>query len=196
MPLPRIQDPSDEDEVQLLPIKSARSGRTLKPSATLKDPDIVANVLGQREHAKVVTKVVETTDQHKNKKQKTIVEPALVIDPNARTVAKPTDFSSTEMVMNKESGGITGEYSKHSSLGITITKRRNRLKGDVVEALQVVKCGLKTKLILRDSAPSSSYELELMDKDPEVPQTPGEVIDLSSDCELVEGESEVDIEYD
>ncbi|KAF8520991.1 hypothetical protein JB92DRAFT_3141381 [Gautieria morchelliformis] len=125
MPLPRIQDPSDEDEVQLLPIKSARSGRTLKPSAALKEPDNVAN---------------------------TIVEPALVIEPNARTVAKPTDFSSTEMVMNKESGGIT--------------------------------------------APSSSYELELMDEGPEVPQTPGEVIDLSSDCELVEGETEVDIEYD
>ncbi|KAF8493534.1 hypothetical protein JB92DRAFT_2750231, partial [Gautieria morchelliformis] len=83
-----------------------------------------------------------------------------------------------------------------SSSRITITKRRNRLKGDVVEALQVVKCRLKTKLILRDSAPSSSYELELMDEGPEVPQTPGEVIDLSSDCELVEGESEVDIEYD
>ncbi|KAF8462214.1 hypothetical protein JB92DRAFT_2802307, partial [Gautieria morchelliformis] len=60
--------------------------------------------------------------------------------------------------------------SKHafSSSGITITKWWNRLKGDVVEVLQVVKCRLKTKLILRDSAPSS-YELELMDEGPEVP---------------------------
>ncbi|KAF8488970.1 hypothetical protein JB92DRAFT_3148159, partial [Gautieria morchelliformis] len=87
MPLPRIQDPSNEDEVQLLPIKSARSGRTLKPSAALKDPIMWPMFL-------------------------TIVEPALVIEPNARTVAKPTDFSSTEMVMNKESGGITGTQSK------------------------------------------------------------------------------------
>ena len=35
-----------------------------------------------------------------------------------------------------------------SSSGITITRQQNRLKGDVVEALQVVKCGLKTKMIL------------------------------------------------
>ncbi|KAF8528623.1 hypothetical protein JB92DRAFT_3139691, partial [Gautieria morchelliformis] len=66
------------------PYQECPFGRTLKPSAALKDPDNVANVLGQRKHAKVVTKVVETTDQHKNKKQKTIVEPALVIEPNAR----------------------------------------------------------------------------------------------------------------
>jgi hypothetical protein len=67
-------------------------------------------------------------------------------------------------------GSSVSSERAFSSSGITITKRRNRLKGDVVEALQVVKCGLKTKLILRDSAPSSSYELELMDEDPEVPQ--------------------------
>jgi hypothetical protein len=67
-------------------------------------------------------------------------------------------------------GSSVSSERAFSSSGITITKRWNRLKGDVVEALQVVKCGLKTKLILRDSAPSSSYELELMDEDPEVPQ--------------------------
>ena len=34
MPLPHIQDPNDEDDVQLLPInKSVCSGQTLKPSA-------------------------------------------------------------------------------------------------------------------------------------------------------------------
>ena len=66
----------------------------------------------------------------------------------------------------------------------------------VVEALQVVKCGLKTKMILEDPAPSSSYELELIDEGLEVPQmvqTPAEVINLSSDCELMEGENEEDI---
>ena len=51
-------------------------------------------------------------------------------------------------------------------------------------------------MIIRDPAPLSSYELKLIDEDPEVPQmvqTPAEVIDLSSDCELMEGENEEDI---
>jgi hypothetical protein len=33
--------------------------------------------------------------------------------------------------------------------GITITKRRNRLKGDIVEALQCLKCLLRSDLIFR-----------------------------------------------
>jgi hypothetical protein len=103
MPLPHVQDTDDEDDVQLLPpIKSVRSGRTLKPSALLTDPDNVANVPGQRKHVKA-TKVVDT-DQHKNKKQKTIDEPALVTKPSAKTAAKPT-----ELVMSKEPVSAAGQ---------------------------------------------------------------------------------------
>jgi hypothetical protein len=39
-----------------------------------------------------------------------------------------------------------------SSAGITISKRRNRLKSDIVEALQVLKCMMKRNLIFRKSA--------------------------------------------
>jgi hypothetical protein len=39
-----------------------------------------------------------------------------------------------------------------SSAGITITKRRNRLGSDIVEALQVLKCMIKRDLIFRESA--------------------------------------------
>src|SRR5258708_34737519 len=39
--------------------------------------------------------------------------------------------------------------------GITITKRRNRLKGDIVEALQCVKCAIRHDLIFREPGPSS-----------------------------------------
>ena len=103
MPFPHIQDPNDEDIVQLLPInKSVCSGQTLKPSAQLKDTDNVANVLSQQKYPKMATKVVET-DKHKNKKQKTIVEPALVTEPNARIIVK-----HTEAVMNKGSVSISG----------------------------------------------------------------------------------------
>jgi hypothetical protein len=42
--------------------------------------------------------------------------------------------------------------------GITISKRRNRLKGDIVEALQCVKCSLRNELIFREPGPSSLTE--------------------------------------
>lgn len=38
-----------------------------------------------------------------------------------------------------------------SSAGITITKRRNRLKADVVEALQFLKCSTRSSVLVRDS---------------------------------------------
>ena len=44
--------------------------------------------------------------------------------------------------------------------GITISKRRNRLKGDVVEALQCIKCMIRHDLLFQDAAPSSSLEAE------------------------------------
>jgi hypothetical protein len=47
-----------------------------------------------------------------------------------------------------------------SSAGVTISKRRNRLKGDIVEALQCVKCSLRHDLIFREPAPSSAVEME------------------------------------
>jgi hypothetical protein len=42
--------------------------------------------------------------------------------------------------------------------GITISKRRNRLKGDIVEALQCVKCLLRRDLLFREPGPSSLVE--------------------------------------
>ncbi|KAJ7659106.1 ribonuclease H-like domain-containing protein [Mycena polygramma] len=49
-----------------------------------------------------------------------------------------------------------------SSAGITISKRRNRLKSDIVEALQVLKCMLRKDLIFRKSS--------LMDESDDVEQ--------------------------
>jgi hypothetical protein len=42
--------------------------------------------------------------------------------------------------------------------GITISKRRNRLKGDIVEALQCIKCAIHHDLLFREPGPSSSTE--------------------------------------
>jgi hAT family C-terminal dimerisation region len=52
-----------------------------------------------------------------------------------------------------------------SSAGVTISKRRNRLKGDIVEALQCVKCSLRHDLIFREPAPSSAVEMDFESDD-------------------------------
>jgi hypothetical protein len=44
--------------------------------------------------------------------------------------------------------------------GITISKRRNRLKGDIVEALQCIKCAIRHDLLFREVGPSSTLEEE------------------------------------
>jgi hAT family C-terminal dimerisation region len=44
--------------------------------------------------------------------------------------------------------------------GITISKCRNRLKGDIVEALQCVKCALCQDLLFCEPRPSSFVEEE------------------------------------
>ncbi|KAG6838150.1 hypothetical protein C0991_001500, partial [Blastosporella zonata] len=41
-----------------------------------------------------------------------------------------------------------------SSAGLTVTKRRNRLKGDIVEALQFIKCALRSDLLFREEVSS------------------------------------------
>lgn len=49
-----------------------------------------------------------------------------------------------------------------SSAGITISKRRNRLKGDIVEALQFLKVFFRSDLIFREPQPCSILEEELV----------------------------------
>lgn len=49
--------------------------------------------------------------------------------------------------------------------GITISKRRNRLKGDIVEALQCLKCAIRHDLLFQEAAPSSAVEEELEELD-------------------------------
>lgn len=51
-----------------------------------------------------------------------------------------------------------------SSAGITISKRRNRLKGDIVEALQCLKCMIHKSLIFRFD-PAISIADEIAEED-------------------------------
>ncbi|KAF8641317.1 hypothetical protein AX14_009957 [Amanita brunnescens Koide BX004] len=50
-----------------------------------------------------------------------------------------------------------------SSARITISKRRNRLKADIVEALQCLKCLIKRDLLFRD-ADDPSVGAEIVDE--------------------------------
>jgi hypothetical protein len=47
-----------------------------------------------------------------------------------------------------------------SSAGITISKRWNRLKGDIVEALQFLKCTIHKNLLFHEPGPSSALEMD------------------------------------
>ena len=47
-----------------------------------------------------------------------------------------------------------------SAAGITISKRRNRLKADIVEALQVLKYLLRKNLVYRTPPYTSLWEIE------------------------------------
>ena len=58
-------------------------------------------------------------------------------------------------------GSSVSSERAFSSAGITISKRRNRLKRDVVEALQFIKCLLRKDLIYCEPQPSSILEQEL-----------------------------------
>ena len=48
-----------------------------------------------------------------------------------------------------------------SLAGITIGKRRNRLKGDIVEALQCLKCLIHHDLLFREVAVAADLEIDL-----------------------------------
>ncbi|EKM48148.1 uncharacterized protein PHACADRAFT_109346, partial [Phanerochaete carnosa HHB-10118-sp] len=67
--------------------------------------------------------------------------------------------------------------------GITISKRRNRLKGDIVEGLQCLKCAIQRDLLFKEHGPCSAQEDEsLLDAADDSVDT------TTNDGELVEGD--------
>ena len=76
--------------------------------------------------------------------------------------------------------------------GITVSKRRNRLKGDIVEALQCIKCAIRHDLLFRDSAPSSVLEAQLEAGEDEDSGSDDDDVDMSDE----QGWDELVIEED
>jgi hypothetical protein len=64
-------------------------------------------------------------------------------------------------VLNSREGDTPHEtFNRRSRGGITISKRCSCLKGDIVEALQCIKCAIWHGLLFREPAPSSISEAE------------------------------------
>jgi len=82
------------------------------------------------------------------------------------------------------SSSISSERA-FSQGGITITKRRNCLKGDIVEALQCIKCAIRHDLLFREPAPSSILETE--------EASDGELENVSTQADLRQSDEESDI---
>ena len=72
----------------------------------------------------------------------------------------PTWASLARDYLSVMASSVSSERA-FSLAGITITKRRNRLKGDVVEALQCMKCIYHNELLFREVQVASDIEKEL-----------------------------------
>lgn len=74
---------------------------------------------------------------------------------------------------------VSSEHA-FSQGGITISKRRNRLKGDVVEALQCLKCSLRHDLLFREAGPSSALEPEVSDVESGLDEPDSDINEIES----------------
>ncbi|KAG6914152.1 hypothetical protein DXG01_002077 [Tephrocybe rancida] len=81
-----------------------------------------------------------------------------------------------------------------SSAGITISKRRNRLKGDIVEALQCLKCMYHNHLIFREVATCADEEINLDDIDEEKDIVVNDELSFSWDHIIVDDIEDSDCE--
>jgi hypothetical protein len=74
--------------------------------------------------------------------------------------------------------------------GIMITKRCNQLKGDIIEALQCVKCCIYHDLLFHEQLPSSALETELDSEIEDREEEPETVEDESWDSMLLNDDND------
>ena len=75
--------------------------------------------------------------------------------------------------------------SKHPFSGsvITITKWHNHSKGDIVEALQVIKCAPRTELLVHKPAPNTTTEFTILNNEETTDPASEDVTELDGDDE-------------
>ena len=78
--------------------------------------------------------------------------------------ANPVWASLVQDYLSIMSSSVSSEHTfLHGR--ITISKWQSCLKGDLIEALQCVKCAIWNDLLFQDTAPSSALETELKARD-------------------------------
>ena len=82
----------------------------------------------------------------------------IILKINGRHYPTWVSFSHDYLLIMASS--VSSEWA-FSAAGITIGKRRNRLKGDVVEALQCLKCLIHHDLLFRDVVVATDLEIDL-----------------------------------
>ena len=91
-------------------------------------------------------------------------------------------------------GSSVSSERAFSSAGITIGKRRSRLKGDIVEALEHLKCLFHHNLLFHDVPSTDDIEAELERNETPCGQEADEVVadadDFSWDQLVVEDDSD------
>ena len=80
----------------------------------------------------------------------------------------PTWASLARNYLTVMASSVSSECA-FSSAGITVSKRRNRLKGDIVEALQCMKMVYRGDLLFREVPLTKELEKDLEDLEPYVP---------------------------
>lgn len=87
--------------------------------------------------------------------------------------------------------------------GITISKRRNRLKGDIVEALQCLKCALRHDLLFREPAPTSRSEQAIYEPESEeeeeanIPDAMEDKLEVVGwDGLFLDDDEDIDVQYE
>jgi hypothetical protein len=119
------------------------------------------------------------------------------VDLQLNSLTRPTWASLARDYLPIMSTSVPSERA-FSSAGVTITKRRNRLKGDVVEALQVLKGANRQNLF--PEYPSLAVEDRLAreerEEDKEADEIEGEAnaLDLDDDCDLDDDDFDDDFE--
>jgi len=78
--------------------------------------------------------------------------------------------------------------------GLTITKSHNWLKGDIVQALQCIKCAIHHDLLFRESAPSSLVEANLGNDGNWGDSSDRETSEAGWDARLIDDKGNNDIE--
>ncbi|KAK0433068.1 hypothetical protein EV421DRAFT_1741802 [Armillaria borealis] len=113
------------------------------------------------------------------------------------SIRDATDYGDLNVPVETEQRIMTEYYERaFSSAGLTLGKLRSWLKGDIVEALQCLKCLYRKDLIFREVVAFDGEEVEM--EDDQGPSPPPTIATVSWDEMLIDvnylADSDVEID--